>query len=293
MSQESKYTLKDYKKHMPVWCPGCGDFSVLMALQKALVERQVAPHDLAVISGIGCSSRIPHFVNSYGFHMVHGRALPSAAAVKLANPNLEVVAAGGDGDGFAIGMGHFPHTCRRNPDMLYLVMDNEIYGLTKGQTSPTSKTGIKTKTTPWQNQDAPINPILTALSHNASFVARGISTDVKGLQALIKQGMEHEGFAFIQAFSPCLTFHDTYSWVRETSKPLPEDFDPTNPDRLEAMKYAMDEETFWTGVFRKVERPTQHGIAHDNRDHALAQNKKSPTPLMKVYQQIGGKVPTA
>ncbi|MBW3583871.1 MAG: 2-oxoacid:ferredoxin oxidoreductase subunit beta [Euryarchaeota archaeon] len=276
---------------MPIWCPGCGDFSVLMALQKALQHRQVAPHKLAVISGIGCSSRIPHFINAYGFHMVHGRSLPSAAAVKVVNPELEVIAAGGDGDGFAIGMGHFPHTVRRNPNITYLVMDNEIYGLTKGQTSPTSHTGLVTKTTPWENADEPINPIMTALAHNCSFVARGISTDVKQLTQLLIEAMEHPGFSFVQAMSPCLTFHDTYEMVRNTSKDLPEDHDVT--DRLGAIKYALDTDNMWTGVFYKVRRPTLDEVTTRNKLKALERNTKSPTPLMKIYADMGGKVPTS
>lgn len=289
--QQQEYTLQDYKALRPIWCPGCGDFSVLMAMQKALQQRQVPPHELAVISGIGCSSRIPHFVNCYGFHTVHGRALPAGEAVKLANPDLEVIVAGGDGDGFAIGMGHFPHTLRRNPDMVYLVMNNEVYGLTKGQTSPTSKVGMVTKTTPWENHDEPINPIMTALAHNCSFVARGVSTDVKGLTALLVQAMEHKGFAYVEAFSPCLTFYDTYEQVRSTAKPLPEDHDDS--DRLGAMKYALDTETMYTGVFYRQERPTLEGSAQNNKAAALAKNKKSTTPLMQIYEQMGGKVPTA
>lgn len=289
--KQQQYTLQDYKALRPIWCPGCGDFSVLMALQKALQQRQVPPHNLAVVSGIGCSSRIPHFVNGYGFHTVHGRALPAGAGVKLANPELEVVVAGGDGDGFAIGMGHFPHTVRRNPDMLYLVMNNEIYGLTKGQTSPTSKVGLVTKTTPWENHDEPINPLVTALAHHCSFVARGVSTNVKELTDLIVRGMEHKGFAFVEAFSPCLTFYDTYDRVKTTAKPLPADHDPA--DIKSALGYAMDTENMWTGVFHEHVRPTLDEVAAGNRTAALEKNKKSTTPLMKIYGQMGGTVPTA
>jgi 2-oxoglutarate/2-oxoacid ferredoxin oxidoreductase subunit beta len=251
----------------------------------------VPPHELAVVSGIGCSSRIPHFVNCYGFHTVHGRSLPAGEGVKLANPDLEVVVAGGDGDGFAIGMGHFPHTVRRNPNLLYLVMNNEVYGLTKGQTSPTSKVGMVTKTTPWANHDEPINPLVTALAHNCSFVARGVSTNVKGLTDLIVQGMEHKGFAYVEAFSPCLTFYDTYEQVRKTAKPLPEDHDPT--DRIAALRYAMDPETMWTGVLYQQARPTLEEGTEQNKAAALAKNKKSTTPLMKIYAEMGGTVPTA
>lgn len=285
----SKYTLQDYKALRPIWCPGCGDFSVLMALQKALEKKQVPPEQLAVISGIGCSGRFPHFMNAYGLHMVHGRALPAAEAVKLANPDLHVIATGGDGDGFAIGMGHFPHTVRRNPNMMYLVMNNEVYGLTKGQTSPTSRTGMVTKTTPWSNHDEPINPLVTALAHHCSFVARGVSTDVKGLTELLIKGMEHEGFAYVEAFSPCLTFFDTYERVRKTNKPLPEDHDKS--DILAAMKYAMDPDTMWTGVFHEHRRETLDEAAVGYTEQAREKNKQKPTPLLKIYQELGGKVP--
>ncbi len=287
---EQQYTLQDYKGLRPIWCPGCGDFSVLMALQKALERKQVPPKDLAVISGIGCSGRFPHFMNSYGLHMVHGRSLPAAEAVKLANPGLEVIATGGDGDGFAIGMGHFPHTVRRNPNMLYLVMNNEVYGLTKGQTSPTSRTGMVTKTTPWANHDEPINPLVTALAHHCSFVARGVSTQVKDLTELLIKGMEHDGFAYVEAFSPCLTFFDTYERVRTTAKPLPEDHDTS--DVLEAMRYAMDPDTMWTGIFHEHRRETLDEAVVGYADQAREKNKTKPTPLLQIYQELGGKVPS-
>ncbi len=285
-----QYTLQDYKGLRPIWCPGCGDFSVLMALQKALEQRQVPPEKLAVVSGIGCSGRFPHFMNCYGLHMVHGRSLPAAAATKLANPELEVVAAGGDGDGFAIGMGHFPHTVRRNPNMVYLVMNNEVYGLTKGQTSPTSKTGMVTKTTPWENHDEPINPLVTALAHHCSFVARGVSTKVKDLTELLVKAMEHPGFAYVEAFSPCLTFYDTYERVRKTAEPLPEDHDPS--DVMSGMKYAMDTDTMWTGIFHEHRRETLDEAMKGYTVKARAKNEKSPTPLLKIYKEMGGKVPS-
>jgi 2-oxoglutarate/2-oxoacid ferredoxin oxidoreductase subunit beta len=287
--QQQEFKLQDYKALRPIWCPGCGDFSVLMSLQKALEKLQVPPHELAVISGIGCSGRFPHFVNSYGLHMVHGRALPAAEAVKIANPELTVIAAGGDGDGFAIGMGHFPHTVRRNPNITYLVMNNEVYGLTKGQTSPTSKLGMVTKTTPWANNDEPINPLVTALAHNCSFVARGVSTNVKELTDLLIKGIQHKGFSYVEAFSPCLTFFDTYERVRSTAKPLPADHDPS--DRIAAMKYAMDTETMWTGILYENQRPSLEEVHQEYAVKARAKNAKSPTPLLQLYKQFGGQVP--
>src|SRR5205809_330233 len=192
----SKLTLADFKgKVDPDWCPGCGDFGVLSSLQKALVELQIQPHDVVTISGIGCSSNLPGFVHTYGMHTLHGRALAVATGVKLANHNLRVVVTGGDGDGFGIGGNHFIHTMRRNVDLLYVAMDNQIYGLTTGQTSPTSRKGMKTKSMPFGNIEEPVNPISLALAAGATFVARGFSGEPKHLVELMKEGFRHKGFA--------------------------------------------------------------------------------------------------
>ena len=168
----------------PDWCPGCGDFGVLAAVQKALVELQIPKHEVATISGIGCSSNFPGFIDTYGMHTLHGRSLPVASGMKLANHGMTVLVTGGDGDGFGIGAGHFVHTMRRNLDLTYIVMDNQIYGLTTGQTSPTSRIGMKTKSMPFGNVDAPVNPISLALAAGATFVARGFSAEQKHLTEL-------------------------------------------------------------------------------------------------------------
>src|SRR5436853_5451980 len=186
-------TIKDFKgKADPDWCPGCGDFGVLTALKQALVELNLHPHKVMTISGIGCSSNLPGYVSTYGMHTLHGRALAVATGVKLSNHNLTVVVTGGDGDGFGIGGNHFMHTMRRNVDLLYLAMDNQIYGLTTGQTSPTSSVGMKTKSTPFGSVEGPINPITMALAAGATFIARGFSGDQKHLTDLIKQGLKHK-----------------------------------------------------------------------------------------------------
>src|SRR2546428_3971148 len=204
----SKLTLADFKgKVDPDWCPGCGDFGVLSSLQKALVELQIQPFNVVTISGIGCSSNLPGFIHTYGMHTLHGRALAVATGVKLANHNLRVVVTGGDGDGFGIGGNHFIHTMRRNVDLLYLAMDNQIYGLTTGQASPTSAIGMKTKSTPFGSVEGPINPITLALAVGCTFVARGFSGEQKQLAGPIKQGLQHQGFAFIDVFSPCVTYN--------------------------------------------------------------------------------------
>jgi 2-oxoglutarate ferredoxin oxidoreductase subunit beta len=247
-------TIKDLKSDVkPIWCPGCGDFGVLNALLKALIDLKLDPTYVVIASGIGCSSRFPVFVNAYGFHGVHGRALPLATGIKLANPELTVFAVGGDGDAFSIGAGHLPHTARRNVDITHIVMDNEIYGLTKGQPSPTSPVGMKEKAAPYGTYDEPLNPIAMMLAYGASFVARGFSSQPRELAEIIKRGVQHKGFSFIQVISPCVTFFDTYAHYKETTAPLPKSHDPS--DRLAAMKLALETETHYLGVFYEDDRP--------------------------------------
>ncbi|MBM3773710.1 MAG: 2-oxoacid:ferredoxin oxidoreductase subunit beta [Acidobacteria bacterium] len=217
------FTLADFKgKVDPDWCPGCGDFGVLASLKLALVELQIPPYQVVTISGIGCSSNLPGYVETYGMHTLHGRALAVATGVKMANPDLHVIVTGGDGDGFGIGGNHFMHTMRRNVDLTYVAMDNQIYGLTTGQVSPTSRVGMKTKSTPFGSVEGPVNPISLALACGATFVARGFSGEPKHLTELIKQALQHRGFAFIDVFSPCVTYnHDqTYPWFKERVKKL-------------------------------------------------------------------------
>jgi len=245
----------NYKTEVrPIWCPGCGDFGVLSSFYKALSELGIPPEQAVIASGIGCSGRFPAFVEAYGFHGVHGRVLPLASGIKLAKPQLVVVAVGGDGDAFSIGAGHFPHAARRNVDITYIVMDNEIYGLTKGQPSPTSPLGLEKKASPYGNIAAPLNPVLMALAYGASFVARGFSSKPKELVELIKQGITHKGFAFIQVYSPCVTFFDTYEYFKQTTAPLPADHDPRS--RARAFEYALSQSPLYLGVFYSEERPT-------------------------------------
>jgi len=248
-------TPNDYKSDLkPIWCPGCGDFGVLASFYKAVSELHIPNEQLVVVSGIGCSSRFPAFVNAYGFHGTHGRALPLATGVKMAHPELKVVTVGGDGDAFSIGMGHIPHAIRRNVDITYIVMDNEIYGLTKGQASPTSPMGMERKASPYGTVEKPINPLMLVLATGATWVARGFSSKPKELTELIKQAMEHKGFSFLQVYSPCTTFYDTYDHFKHVTKPLPAEHN--SRDRMDAMKYAMDEENLYLGLYYQEERPT-------------------------------------
>jgi len=199
---------KDYKSDIkPVWCPGCGDFAVLNAITKALAFMELPREDVALISGIGCSSRIAAYTSVYGFHGVHGRALPLAAGLKAARPELTVLVAGGDGDGLSIGGNHFIHACRRDMDLTYIIMDNEVYGMTKGQASPTTAPDwTRSKLTPQGTGIRPFQPAAMALTAGASFVARGFSGDPNGLAKILVEAVRHPGFAFVQVLSPCLTF---------------------------------------------------------------------------------------
>ncbi|HCT0301500.1 TPA: 2-oxoacid:ferredoxin oxidoreductase subunit beta [Staphylococcus pseudintermedius] len=211
-------TFKDFRNNVkPNWCPGCGDFSVQAAIQKAAANVGLEPDEVALITGIGCSGRLSGYVNSYGVHSIHGRALPLAQGVKMANRDLTVIASGGDGDGYAIGMGHTIHALRRNMNITYIVMDNQIYGLTKGQTSPSSAPGFVTKTTPKGNIEQNVAPLELALSSGATFVAQGFSSDIKALTKIIEDAINHDGFSFVNVFSPCVTYNkiNTYDWFKE------------------------------------------------------------------------------
>ncbi len=230
---EGKLEKDSYEgKIHPDWCPGCGDFSVLNAMKKALLELGLNPHEVLVVSGIGCSSNLPGFINSYGMHTLHGRGLAVATGAKLGNHNLKVIATGGDGDGFGIGGNHFVHTMRRNVDLTYIVMDNQIYGLTTGQVSPTSSKGMKTKSTPHGSVENPINPIPMAIVGGATYVARAFSGKQKHLVDILKGAIEHRGFSFVDVFSPCVTYNkdNTFKWFNPRVKILEEEegYDPTN-----------------------------------------------------------------
>ncbi len=245
-------------KVKPDWCPGCGDFSVLNALQRAIAELDIAPHNVLVVSGIGCSSNLPGFINAYGFHGLHGRSLPVATGAKLGNHDLTVIATGGDGDGYGIGVGHFVHTCRRNVDMTYIVMDNQVYGLTTGQASPTTEKGMKTKSTPEGSIEAPLNPIALALTCGATYVARGFSGDNLHLAQLMRGAIEHKGFALVDVFSPCVTYnkHNTYPWFRERVYKLEDERHDPSDFRLAVEKAFEWGARIPIGLFYKTERPT-------------------------------------
>ena len=232
------------------WCPGCGDFSVQAAIQRALGNLGRAPHEVVIVSGIGCSSRLPGYINAYGFHSIHGRSLPLAQGVKLANPALTVLACGGDGDGFAIGLGLSICAMRRGLDITYIVMDNHVYGLTKGQVSPRSDRGFVTKTSPDGSAETPVSALELALSAGAGFIAQGFSKELNELASLIEAGIRHVGFSFINVFSPCVTFNkvNTYDWYSQRLQKVDDLTGYKRHDRMSAMQRVMETEGLITGL---------------------------------------------
>ncbi|MBI3794206.1 MAG: 2-oxoacid:ferredoxin oxidoreductase subunit beta [Nitrospinae bacterium] len=270
---------KDYKSDIRVvWCPGCGDYGVLNAVQNAFAALKLTIDNTVCVSGIGCSSRLPYFLKTYGFHSLHGRSLPVASGVKLANPNLEVVVFGGDGDLFSIGGGHFPHVARKNTDLTCVMMDNHVYGLTKGQASPTSTPGTVGTLTPFGTPDpAAVNPLAYSLTYGATFVAQGFSGDPKGLSQTVQQAISHKGFSFVNIISPCLTFNkvDTFDFFKDSFIDLPADHDKSN--LVSALDKAVNPPAgkLYSGIFFETQRPTlvenlkkinQKAKADKNRD---------------------------
>lgn len=246
---------KAYKSHIkPIWCPGCGDYAVLSAITKTLSFLRLAPEKTAIISGIGCSSRLPAYTDVYGFHGVHGRALPVATGLKVARPDLTVLAVGGDGDGFSIGGNHFLHACRRNVDFVYIAMDNEVYGMTKGQASPTTPaTWEHSKLTPHGTQIRPFQPCAIALAAGATFIARGYSGDPGNLVKMLVEAIEHPGFAFVQVLSQCITFcPEQKQWKHQVRE-----FDLPEPcsDPVQAAMLLHGDDGLSTGVIYASPRP--------------------------------------
>ncbi len=294
------------------WCPGCGDFGILRSIQMTLAEMQLDPSNVAIVSGIGCSAKTVHYVKTYGIHTLHGRPLPFATGVKLANPGLEVVACGGDGDGLGIGAAHFVNSGRRNVDMLYIIFDNGVYGLTKGQASPTLRLGVKIKSLPAPNLNEGVNPLWLALAAGATWVGRGYSYDIKHLVALIRQGIEHKGYAFLDVLQPCPTYNNlnTKEWFggedrkeENEGRPLPRvyklegtGYDPVvhSEDELDAkMAQAMTRGREWgdkipIGVFYKNELvPT-----YEERISARVPNFVKNPPAKQVIADSKGRPTT-
>jgi len=274
---QQTYTLKDYKADTHnTWCPGCGDYGILTALQMALAEIQVPPHKVAVVSGIGCSGKAPHYVNAYGFHTLHGRSIPSATGMKLSNPEMTVIAVGGDGDGYGIGSGYFVNAGRRNIDFTYLVFDNEVYGLTKGHGSPTMRKGLKTKGMAEAAVQDNINPLALAISSGYTFVGRGYALNPKATSQLIAQAVAHRGTSFIDIVQTCPVYNDLHTkeyyaemvdgkprmyWLENTDYDAVV-HDPTNAEeviekKLQAIGKAYESTTqIPLGCYYKIDVPT-------------------------------------
>ncbi|MBF0341905.1 MAG: 2-oxoacid:ferredoxin oxidoreductase subunit beta [Magnetococcales bacterium] len=254
--QESGH-LEYRSRSLPTWCPGCGYFAIVEGVTHACNEMGISKDQSVVVSGIGCSSRFPFFVNLYGFHTLHGRVLPVATGIKTANDRLTVIAVGGDGDGFAIGGGHIAHAAKRNVDITYLLFDNGIYGLTKGQTSPTSAVGLRTSTSPFENPERPLNPLMMLLSYGASWVGQAYAGHPDHLREMITQAVAHRGFSYLHILSPCVTFDKTsktYVNLGMQVRNMPESHDSTN--LMSAMQLAQNQDHPALGLFYRQFRPT-------------------------------------
>ena len=250
------YDSKDFSSGAhPVWCPGCGDFGVLAALERGLAKHGRPPYEVVLISGIGCSSRLPGYMSTYGFHGVHGRALAAATGLKLTRPDLEVIVVGGDGDGYSIGGNHFIHACRRNVDMLYVVMDNRVYGMTKGQPSPTTEPEFDTALSPGGTRVRPFHPLVVALASGANFIARCFSGDPNQTADVLVEAIKHPGFSFVEILSPCVTFRpDEKAWKDQVhAAPVTE-----TSDQGKAARRLMTDDGFNLGIlYRGTRTPYQ------------------------------------
>jgi len=285
--------LADYRTSVFVdWCPGCGNFGILSAVQMALVDLQLPGSKVVIFSGIGCSGKLPHFVNAYGIHTLHGRTLPFAIGTKLANPELEVIAVGGDGDGLGIGVGHFVNTGRRNVDMTYLIHDNGVYGLTKGQASPTLRLGLRTKSLPRPNINEGVNPIALALAAGYTFIARSYAYDVRHLKEAIKRAIQHRGMSLVIIQQPCPTYNNinTKEWYGGEDRIDPATGKPS--PRLYKL-----EEAGYDGIVRKPEEASSKAIAALKK--AQEWGEKIPigifyqNELVSTYQErISQQIPT-
>jgi len=276
-------TKKELAADHPTWCPGCGDFSVLALYFKLIEKRRLQREQFVSVSGIGCSSRFPYFVQAHGAHFIHGRALPFATGISLTRPDLHVFVFSGDGDAFSIGGNHFTHTARKNVKLTLVVMDNEVYGLTKKQTSPTSPLGYKSKTDPWGAVDRPINPLKQAIAAGATFVARTASTNPNHLLQMMEAAMDHDGFSFIECLSECVEF---YPGAFDAAVPrkggqfplVPAEHDVT--DEVAAYRLAGAPFPGYFGIFYRVQRPTKNAL--EAQLNAAQQAKTAGLPAWQI-----------
>ena len=279
-------TLQDYESDDSIaWCPGCGNFSILKALKNALVELGKKPTDVVIVSGIGQAAKAPHYLRCNTFNGLHGRTLPVATGIKLANHEMTVLAEGGDGDGYAEGGNHFIHAMRRNIDITYLVHNNQVYGLTKGQTSPTSDLGYVSKTTPMGSPHPPMNPLLLAIASNCGFVARGFAGDPDHLVTLMREGILFKGFALIDILQPCVSFNrvNTFQWYAQRVYKINEESGYDPGDRITAFTRAQEwGERIPVGILYKMERPTLDAEQRAIREISLVRQSTDP----KAFEQM-------
>lgn len=279
-------TLSDYTGLRPAWCPGCGNFGILRALNKALVELDIKPYQVLIVSGIGQAGKLPHYTRANTFNSLHGRPIPPAIGAKIANHELVVIAVSGDGDAYGEGGNHFLHAMRRNHDITYLVHNNQVYGLTKGQASPTSDLGFVTKTTPY-GAAPPLNPVAVAIAAGTTFVARGFAGDIEHLTELIKMGIQHKGFALIDILQPCVTFNhkNTYEWYRKRVYKIGNKHDLS--DKPVAFNLAQEwGDRIPIGVIYRVERPTFEGQIPALTKGPLVKQKLEPTKVERLLEEF-------
>ncbi|WP_440947553.1 2-oxoacid:ferredoxin oxidoreductase subunit beta [Methanosarcina sp. T3] len=269
-------TFENYEGQVPAWCPGCGNFQILSTVKKALVELEIEPWEVLVVSGIGQSGKLPHYMKCHTFNGLHGRTLPVATAAKLANHSLHVIAVAGDGDCYGEGGNHFLHAIRKNPNITLLVHDNQIYGLTKGQASPTTAKGTRTKVQPSGVPAEPMNPLALAISQDCSFVARGFAGDQEHLKELMKAAITHKGFSVLDILQPCVTFNkvNTFKWYRDRVYKLEDDYEPY--DRLKAFERSLEwGDKIPNGIFYKKDKEALEEIIPTIRETPLVRQKFS------------------
>lgn len=283
-----KLKISDYHTEVhPTWCPGCGDFGIWGALKNALIKLNLKPSQFVTVFGIGCSGNMADFFHSHGFHALHGRAIPVATAIKLTNHNLPVIVVAGDGDTYGEGMGHFIAAARGNHDITLVVHNNQTYGLTTGQSSPTTDKGTKTKSTPTGVVEESFSPLSTAITSHATFVSRGFAGDIPFTTDIIKQAIEHKGFSLVDIFQPCVTFNkvNTYDWFRQRIYKL--DDNNHNPhDKLEALKISLETDKLATGIFYTEEKPPFHEQVSSLKEKPLVQQSIDTInlePALKLF----------
>ncbi len=256
MSDQKEFNIEE----KPTWCPGCGDFGILAALKQSFAALDLHPHEVLLVSGIGCGSKLPYYMKANGYDALHGRALPVATGAKLGNHELKVVVISGDGDGYGIGGNHFMHTMRRNPDLTHIVENNQVYGLTKGQYSPTSAKGYISTTSPEGAIEVEINPTALAMAAGASFVSRGFAGDIKHLVPLIQKAINHNGYSLVDVLQPCVTYNkvNTYDWYKERIYKLDDDpsYDPSDYDAASDKAREWDERIPIGVLYEEEGRPT-------------------------------------